>query len=265
MRQCVEIPEKARGAPTNYKSTTGVATATATITTYGAGAAYSVTSYPASPPRPSREPSREWRTPPQQQQLAATQAAAAAAIEPPSRHLAPPPPPSASKSFGQTGPSSSPSVKQQQQIQQRQLAIDDQTDKDKQQRNDHQSPAQFSLGMNKASKQRMRFRRGMDGPGGIRLMPLPHQIEENFPVDDFETLVGASLLHQRRKKRSINGGGDDNHHHHHHDHDEPVDRGCTILGVYYELGQVVGNNSSFLLVKFISKTNSIDCNIGFIC
>lgn len=91
------------------------------------------------------------------------------------------------------------------------------------------SPAQYGLRM----KSKMRFRRSSSSlflskaPASMRLL----QQQEPFPV-----LLDASfaqLVHRRR--RSI-----DSDHHHHHEAEEAPSNDCTILGVRYELGQVVG-------------------------
>lgn len=91
----------------------------------------------------------------------------------------------------------------------------------------NRQPSAFGLRM----KQKMRFKRSII-PAESRV--LPHNIEEAFPVD-FQSIVESHV----RSKRAINGSGSDNHHHHHHHHEEE-DRGCSILGVRYELGEVVG-------------------------
>ena len=94
-------------------------------------------------------------------------------------------------------------------------------------------PSEFGLRM----KEKMRFTRSPQF--GSDTMPLPLSIQEPFPVT-FDHDFVVNLDRQIRSRRSIDGPGSANHHHHHHD-DEPVDRGCTILGVRYELGEVVGN------------------------
>lgn len=91
----------------------------------------------------------------------------------------------------------------------------------------NRQPSAFGLRM----KQKMRFKRSII-PAESRV--LPHNIDEPFPVD-FQSIVESHV----RSKRAINASGSDNHHHHHHHHEEE-DRGCSILGVRYELGEVVG-------------------------
>ena len=149
-------------------------------------------------------------------------------IQPPTRHLTPP----------------EPSALRTNQLQHRQLAVGNDDDHYQVDDDRKRQPSQFSLGMNKG-KQRMRFsRRSRRQSNSIQLKPLPHSIQEAFPAAVDDLLVLAAKISRRKRKRSINGI-DDHHHHHHHDHPEdhdplPVDKGCTILGVYYELGQVVG-------------------------
>jgi len=124
------------------------------------------------------------------------------AVTPPSVHLLPPPLPAAYQR-GRTPP------------------------RQKIMREDSKFPSQFGLRM----KQKMRFTR--DTSAG-----LPFSIQEDFPVAfDRDFVVG--LDHQIRSRRAINGSATrDNSHRQHHS--QLLDRGCTILGVRYELGDVVG-------------------------
>lgn len=86
-------------------------------------------------------------------------------------------------------------------------------------------PSQFGLRM----RQKMRFRR--DVSTQLR-NTLPFSIEEPFPLQ-FDRDFVVQLDRQIRSRRSINASAAHNHH-------QPVDRGCTILGVRYHLGDVVG-------------------------
>jgi len=166
-------------------------------------------------------------------------------IKPPTRHLTPPEPSSSSLRTNQL---------QHRQLavgsdDQQQVVVDDVADRKRQQ------PSQFSLGMNKG-KQRMRFsrrsrRQSSSSSNSIQLKPLPHRIQEAFPAATVDDLLGLAAKIQssrrRKRKRSINGIDHHHHHDHHHPEDDPLpsDKGCTILGVYYELGQVVGQCPTF--------------------
>lgn len=67
---------------------------------------------------------------------------------------------------------------------------------------------------------------------------LPYGIQEEFPIDLNRELPRA-VVESIRQKRAILGFAE--HHHHHHDHpEEPLDRGCVILGVRYDVGDVIG-------------------------
>lgn len=75
------------------------------------------------------------------------------------------------------------------------------------------------------------------------------RLRRDIPGDvfDAETVRHLEAEWRRRRRRRSLLPGDDNHvhHHHHHDHDhheEEANRAktCTILGVQYELGEVVG-------------------------
>lgn len=87
-------------------------------------------------------------------------------------------------------------------------------------------PSQFGLRM----RQKMRFRR--HNSMGLH-NTLPFSIEEPFPLQFGRDFV-VQLDRQIRSRRAINASAVHNH------HNEPVDRGCTILGVRYHLGDVVG-------------------------
>jgi len=87
-------------------------------------------------------------------------------------------------------------------------------------------PSQFGLRM----RQKMRFRRDTSMK---QHNILPLSIEEPFPLQFNRNFV-VQLDRQIRSRRAINSSAAHNHHH------QPVDRGCTILGVRYDLGDVVG-------------------------
>jgi len=98
-------------------------------------------------------------------------------------------------------------------------------------RSDDRSPAQFGLRM----KNKMRFSRSLASG-------RPGRYEEPFPVRFDDEFVARLVQPRARQKRAILGSSVDNHDHHHDHHhdDEPIDNDCTILGVKYQLGQVVG-------------------------
>jgi hypothetical protein len=98
-------------------------------------------------------------------------------------------------------------------------------------------PAQFGLGM----KSKMRFSRSLTDVTSILDTMLPHSIQEEFPLNFDHEIVARLVEKQVRSRRSINSlAGDNHHHHHHHDHHDEEDRGCTILGIHYQLGEVIG-------------------------
>lgn len=107
-------------------------------------------------------------------------------------------------------------------------------------------PSQFSLRM----KEKMRFKRSLEDAMSAR---LPLSIQEDFPINFDKELVIELVDRHVRSRRAINGGGG-NHHHHHHDHHHEDDRGCHILGVRYELGEVVGE----LLLQFPCCSVTVD-------
>ena len=133
------------------------------------------------------------------------------AIEPPTRHLTPPDP----TAFPLRGAGSELA---------RQARVET---KEKQ-------PSEFSL----RTKHKMRFTRSTLYDEDAR---LPYGIQEEFPID-FSRALPRAVVESIRQKRAILGFAE--HHHHHHDHpEEPLDRGCVILGVRYDVGDVIGNSS----------------------
>lgn len=88
-------------------------------------------------------------------------------------------------------------------------------------------------------KHKMRFSRSVADITSILDSMLPHSIQEEFPLNFDHEFVTRLVERQIRSRRSINGSVGDNHHHH-HDHHHEEDRGCTILGIHYELGEVTG-------------------------
>ncbi|KAI9557034.1 hypothetical protein GHT06_016831 [Daphnia sinensis] len=140
-------------------------------------------------------------------------------IEPPSRHLTPPLP-------SAVGPQKkSISISPQQVARQRRPVVEVA----------NKQPAQFGLGM----KNKMRFSRSLADVSSVLETMLPHNIQEEFPLNFDKEFVIRLVERQIRSKRSINDVASGNHHHHHHDHHEE-DRGCTILGIHYQLGEVIG-------------------------
>lgn len=99
----------------------------------------------------------------------------------------------------------------------------------------NRQPAQFGLGM----KNKMRFSRSLVDVTSVLETMLPHNIQEEFTLNFDQEFVVRLVERQIRAKRSISNLADSNHHHHHHDHHEE-DRGCTILGIHYQLGEVIG-------------------------
>ncbi len=147
-------------------------------------------------------------------------------IEPPSRHLTPPLP---SSGVAAQKKSISVSPVQVQQPSSRQRRPLEEIIPIRQ-------PAQFGLGM----KSKMRFSRSLADVTSILDTMLPHSIQEEFPLNFDHEIVARLVEKQVRSRRSINSlAGDNHHHHHHHDHHEE-DRGCTILGIHYQLGEVIG-------------------------
>lgn len=110
-------------------------------------------------------------------------------------------------------------------------------------RSDDRSPAQFGLRM----KNKMRFSRSLASG-------RPGRYEEPFPVRFDDEFVARLVQPRARQKRAILGSSVDNHDHHHDHHhdDEPIDNDCTILGVKYQLGQVVGKDFFQLFISFSS-------------
>jgi hypothetical protein len=90
-------------------------------------------------------------------------------------------------------------------------------------------------------KSKMRFSRSLADVTSILDTMLPHSIQEEFPLNFDHEIVARLVEKQVRSRRSINSlAGDNHHHHHHHDHHDEEDRGCTILGIHYQLGEVIG-------------------------
>ena len=112
-------------------------------------------------------------------------------------------------------------------------------------------------------KNKMRFSRSLADITSVLDKMLPHSIQEEFPLNFDHDLVLRLVEKQMRSKRSINGSPGDNHHHH-HDHHHEEDRGCTILGVYYQLGEVIGK---FFIVPFeyIIKTQKNTSSLRLTC
>lgn len=143
------------------------------------------------------------------------------AIQPPVRHLTPPDPPAFQYRTGATLTTGEP----------HNLRQGKQEPKEKQ-------PSEFSL----RTKQKMRFTRSAFEAGASFFYnpgaALPFGIQEQFPID-FNKDLPRAIVESIRQKRAILGFAE--HHHHHHDHpDEPLDRGCVILGVRYDVGDVIG-------------------------
>ena len=217
----VEIPEKARHAP-NYGPVVArqvvTSTPAPTSTTKTTSSRLIITN-----PPPTTAVRRQVATSPVVRTTASTTTTTTAAttsklndITPPVRHLQPPALPETAQAAVSAASA---------QIKAARLV-------------DDRSPAQFGLRM----KNKMRFSRSVR-----RRLRQALNIQEPFPVVFDEHFV-ADLHRRIRQKRSILGSSADNHdhdhHHHHHDHDEPVDTGCSILGVHYLLGQVVGKVQS---------------------
>lgn len=233
-----DIPEKAREAPVygpplavrqepllSLPTTSTSYTTTARLLTQPASSSpRSITTQPALQSYSQVVAPSRHLTPPDRQR-----------IEPPSRHLSPP-----LRSLASPKKSIITSPEQQQQHPGRQ-------------------PSQFGLRM----KSKMRFSRSLSDITSVLDKMLPHSIQEEFPLNFNHDLVVRLVEKQMRSKRSINGSPGDNHHHHHHDHHHEEDRGCTILGVYYQLGEVIGEllylNSKISLAwhaKYQSRTFS---------
>jgi hypothetical protein len=224
---CIDIPEKAREAPTygppaaiRQQPTLNVLASTRVYTT-------SLPTVPTSAPNQpqSTRPSSFVPTYTKQEVVPPSRhliPPARQLIEPPSRHLTPPLPLAAPQ---KKSLSVSPLPVQQSSRQSRPL-IDEIANR---------QPAQFGLGM----KNKMRFSRSLADVTSILDTMLPHSIQEEFPLNFDHEIVTRFIERQIRSKRSINSlTGDNHHHHHHHDHQE--DRGCTILGIHYQLGEVIG-------------------------
>lgn len=167
-------------------------------------------------PRPEIVPPSRHLTPPARQ-----------LIEPPSRHLTPPLPPAAIPATLQKKSISSSLPQPDQQASRQRRPSDDIVAR---------QPSQFGLRM----KHKMRFSRSVADITSVLDSMLPHSIQEEFPLKFDHDFVVRLVEKQIRSRRSISGSAGDNHHHqHHHDHHEE-DRGCTILGIHYDLGEVVG-------------------------
>lgn len=89
-------------------------------------------------------------------------------------------------------------------------------------------------------KNKMRFSRSLADVGSVLETMLPHNIQEEFPLNFEQEFVVRLVERQIRSKRSINNSASGNHHHHHHHDHHEEDRGCTILGIHYQLGEVIG-------------------------
>lgn len=139
-------------------------------------------------------------------------------IEPPSRHLTPPLPSAVGPQKKSIWP---------QQVERQRRPVDEIANK---------QPAQFGLGM----KNKMRFSRSLADVGSVLETMLPHNIQEEFPLNFDQEFVVRLVERQIRSKRSINNSASGNHHHHHHHDHHEEDRGCTILGIHYQLGEVIG-------------------------
>ena len=219
----IDIPEKAREAP-NYGPPVRQQPAQDLLasTSIHKTTKLPSTSAPTRPPFVSVEepipssatgvvvPPPRHLTPPAHQQFEL--------IEPPSRYLTPPLPAAVFVA------------------QKKSLPVAPQPDQRRQDDIFNMQPSQFGLRM----KHKMRFRRSLADITSILDSMLPHSIQEEFPMNFDHDVVARLVERQIRSKRSINAAAGDNHHHHHHDHHHEEDRGCTILGIHYQLGEVIG-------------------------
>lgn len=89
----------------------------------------------------------------------------------------------------------------------------------------------------------MRFTRSVDYYNAEAR--LPFGIQEAFPID-LKRELPAALVESIRQKRAILGFPEFHHHHHDHPDEKSLDRGCVILGVRYDVGDVIGNTGHML-------------------